>query len=203
MSLPSSAGGPVTQEVGFFERGAEAVAVWLADGLADGWATRPASWSALGDAVSELAPSVPLSRYALVPIDGGDWSLLLNNGPLGTDVGVLPSHAARELGSRAIRAVCVDDDDPGYPARVLEVYGPDGEAPLLRRRSIVAANDGGTWVFEAMGEPFGFEHLEDYGLRRKAQRLTCARLYEYLEALGVPFDAEPDWGRAVLVERAG
>ena len=57
----------------------------------------------------------------------------MNSTPLGTDVGVLPSYAARELKYRGIRAVRVDDDEPGYPARVLEVYGPRGEPPLAHR----------------------------------------------------------------------
>ena len=53
-----------------------------------------------------------------------EWTLILSNGPMGTDVGVLPSQAARELRARAIRAVCVADDSPAFAARILEVYGP-------------------------------------------------------------------------------
>ncbi|HST85720.1 MAG TPA: hypothetical protein VLL08_28535 [Kineosporiaceae bacterium] len=55
-----------------------------------------------------------MSRYVCVPVDS--WSVLLTNGPFGTDVGVLPSYAARELGCRAVRAVRVDDDEMAYPS---------------------------------------------------------------------------------------
>jgi hypothetical protein len=86
----------------------------------------------------------------------------------GTDVGMLPSQAARELGGRGIRAVRVDDDEPGFPARILEVYGPDGDGPLKSIRSIVAAHDGGEWIFETAGEPLKFERLDEYTRRRRS-----------------------------------
>lgn len=201
MILPSRAGGTVTHEVGYLEAKPEAVAAWLRDGLGSSWTIRSVAWDSLVGAAADLAPSVPVSRYAAVP--AGSWCLILSNGPQGTDVGLLPSQAARELGCRAIRAVCVEDDDPGYPARVLEVYGSDGDPPLSSRRSIVAANDGGRWVFEMTGEPFGFERAEAYARRRKADRFTCELLYEYLRALQVPIDVEPRWQNSVVVELAG
>jgi hypothetical protein len=94
----------------------------------------------------------------------------MNNGPLGTDVGVLPTYAARELKCRAIRAVRVDDDGPCYPARILEVYGPGGKPPLAVERTIAAANDGGRWVFETSGTPFAFEDEAAYTRTRKSSR---------------------------------
>jgi hypothetical protein len=146
-----------------------------------------------------LAPAPILSRYACIAIDG--WTLVLNNTPLGTDVGVLPSYAARELKCRAIRALRVDDDEPGYPARVLEVYGPDGEPPLALERSIATANDGGRWVFETSGKAFAFEDEEAYRRRSKASRFTGEMLHDYLLALGAPADSEPDWSTAVVIEQ--
>ena len=119
--LPSRAGGSVTQEVGYFEAAPSAVADRLRDGLGKPWIARNPGWGSLADAASDLAPAAPLNRYAAVPI--GSWTLILNNGPRGTDAWLLPSQAARELGCCAVRAVCVQDDDPGYPARILEVYG--------------------------------------------------------------------------------
>jgi len=199
MMLPSSGGGLVTQEVGFFEFEHEGLARWLHGGLGDGWSFRSTSWQSLGDAVGELAPAAPLDRYACV--DLGGWTLLLNNGPGGTDVGVLPVHAVRELGCRAVRAVCADGD-PGYAARILTVHGPGGEPPLAIERSIVAADDGGRWVFEVSGEPYPFEDLSKYQQRTKAKRFTCEMLHEYLRHLGIPADREPDWGTAVLVRQA-
>lgn len=200
MILPSRAAGPVTHEVGYLEHEAGDVAVWLQAGLGSSWEVRSVAWDSLERAAADLSPSVPLTRYAAVPV--GSWTLILSNGPQGTDVGLLPSQAARELECRAIRAVCVEDDEPGYPARVLEVFGPDGAPPLASLRSIIAANDGGRWVFEANGEPFHFERVEEYSRRRKTDRFTCELLYEYLRALRVPIDAEPEWGSSLVVELA-
>lgn len=198
MILPSSAAGAVTQEVGYIHAAAETVAPWLADGMS-GWRVRPVQWRSLADAAAVVGPSPDMTRNAVVPVDG--WSLLFRNGPGGNDVGVIPSLAARQLGCRALRAVCVRDDEDEYPARILEVFGPDGEPPLLARRSIVAANDGGKWVFETSGEPFEFEDLERYKRRRKSERFPPELLYEYLRELGVPFDVEPDWPQTLLLER--
>jgi hypothetical protein len=200
MTLPSRAGGPATHEVGFFACDHRRLAGWLIDGLGTGWITSAPEWKSLDDAVAVLAPMPDLSRYACVAIDG--WSVVLNNSPTGTDVGLLPSQAARELGCRAIRAVRVDDDESGYPARILEVYGTEGEPPLALERSIVAADDGGRWVFETSGTAFAFEDEEAYRRRTKASRFTGEMLQDYLLALGVPADAEPDWATAVVVEQS-
>lgn len=58
------------------------------------------------------------------------------------------------------------------------------------------------WVFETTGEPLAFERVEEYARRRKADRFTCQLLYEYLRALGVPIDTEPEWAGALIVELA-
>jgi hypothetical protein len=155
-------------------------------------------WQSLDGALPVLAPASDLSRYACLAVS--DWTVVLNNAPNGTDVGVLPSRAARDLNCRAIRAVCANDDEPGYPARILEVYGPDGEPPLAHERSIAAANDGGRWIFETSGKVFAFEDEEAYRRRTKSSRFTGEMLHAYLLALGVPADSEPDWATAVLIE---
>jgi hypothetical protein len=195
--LPSSAAGAVTQEVGYFEALPETFAPWLGDGMS-GWSLRPVQWNSLAEAAADLAVSPVMTRNAVVPV--ADWSVLLSNGPLGTDVGMVPSLAARELGCRALRAVCVGDDEATYPARILELFGPDGQPPLLTRRAIAAANDGGRWVFETSGEPFDFERLDPYTRRRKAERFPPELVYEYLRRLEVPIDTEPDWAGSWLIE---
>lgn len=197
MILPSCAHGPVTYEVGYLESETEAVAGWLKSGLGPCEMMSP-GWTSLAQAAASLAPSVPLSRYAAIPI--GAWTLILSNGPSGTDVGLLPSQAAREMGCRALRVVCVEDGEHRFPARVLEVFGPEGSPPLLFVRSIVAAKDGARWVFETSGEPLAFERVQEYKRRRKTDRFTCELLYEYLRALGVPLDTEPAWERSLIIE---
>lgn len=198
MIVPSSIGGKTTENVGFFHLPAERYAAWLT-GPSPGWsATVTRGSSGRDELLASLAPSRALSRYACVPMVD-EWTLLLNNGPLGTDVGVLPSRAAKVLGVRAMRAHCTAGTAI-YPARILEVFGPDGAPPLCYRRSIVAADDGGRWVFETSGRPFDFEEVERYGLRRKSDRFTADMLGRYLEALGVPVHSEPLWDRAIVID---
>jgi hypothetical protein len=156
-------------------------------------------WESIDDVLEALSPMPVLSRYACIALNG--WTLLMSNGPMGTDVGVLPSYAARELKCRGIRAVRVDDDESGYPARILEVYGPQGEPPLALERSVAAANDGGRWVFETSGTAFAFEDQAAYGKRAKSRRLTGEMLHDYLLALGVPVDSEPNWRTALLIKK--
>lgn len=199
MTLPSAAGGATTQQVGYFELESSDLAEWIARGFDVGWKTRPAGVDSIDEAVALLRPGPDVSRYVCVPV--GQWTALLSNGPLGTDVGVLPSYAARELGCRAVRVVSVDDTAT-YPARVLEVYGPQGTPPLAIERSIAAANDGGRWVFETTGTSYPFEDQSAYSRRAKASRFTTEMLYEYLLALGVPVDTNPDWANAISVERS-
>jgi hypothetical protein len=186
--------------VGFFAYDHRHLAEWLATGLDGSWIISTPEWKSLDDALQTLDPAPILSRYACIALDG--WTLVLNNSPSGTDVGVLPSYAARELNCRAIRAVRIDDDEPGYPARVLEVYGAEGEPPLALERSIVAANDGGHWVFETSGKAFAFEDQEAYLRPIKASRFTGEMLGDYLLALDVPADSEPQWATAVVIERS-
>jgi hypothetical protein len=164
---------------------ASELADWITRGFDDEWKSRAARLASVSEAVTLLSPSPAVTRYLCVPV--GQWTALLSNGPLGTDVGVLPSYAARELGCRALRVVSIDDSAT-YPAQMLEVYGPGGEPPLSLERSIVAADDGGRWVFETSGTPYPFEDQ--------------SMLHDYLRALGVPVDASPDWQRAVVVERS-
>lgn len=199
MKLPSDAGGAVTKQVGYFEVGSAVLADWIVNGFGAGWQGRPADVASMDEAVAILHPSPELDRYLCVPV--GQWTALLSNGPLGTDVGVLPSYAARELGCRAMRVVNVDDT-ASYPARGLEVYSPEGRPPLSIERSIVAANDGGSWVFETSGNAYPFEDESAYAKRAKASRFTTDMVYDYLRALGVPVDADPDWRSALTVERA-
>lgn len=198
MKLPSQIAGRTTQEVGFFDVDHEQLARWIqAEFGVKCTATSP-GWTSVADAGVALGGPGPVTRRACITI--GDWSLILTDGPRGTDVGGLPIHVAEAFSRRAIRAVCVDDDGPGYPGRILVVHGPDGEPPLNVERSIVAANDGGRWVFETSGTPYDFEDLAAYGHRLKKRRFTSEMLYDYLRHLGVPVDTEPDWSSTILLE---
>ncbi|MGL4299068.1 MAG: hypothetical protein ACRCW4_08295 [Candidatus Neomicrothrix subdominans] len=199
MTLPSMSGGATTAQVGYFEVPAEVLANWVVAGFDAGWSIRQAEVTSLEDLVAVLAPSVDVTRYVCLPF--GRWTAMLSNGPLGTDVGVLPSYAARELGCRAMRVVDFDNAAE-HPARVLEVYGPDGVPPLGIERSIVTANDGGRWVFETVGTAYAFEDQSAYARRTKSSRFTSEMVGDCLRELGVPVGQNPDWAEAILIERA-
>ncbi len=196
--LPSPVGGRATETVGYFAVECEVLADWLTESLGTAWNQHKSDFNGICEATPALRTSRELDRYLCIPMD--NWTALLSNGPLSTDVGVLPSHAARELGCRAMRAVCIEPPAK-YPARLLEVFGPGGDPALLIERSIAAANDGGRWIFETSGKPYAFESTSTYARRVKSARFTSEMLHDYLIALGVPLDAEPDWKNARLVAK--
>ena len=196
---PSRTDGPVTGEVGFAAASPADLADWWGSDMHD-WRQVEPRWPDGAAARDALAPQVPLTRYAFVPVTDG-WTLMLNNAPRGTDMTVLPSQAARALGCRTVRAFVGQHGDV-WPGCMLEVWGPDGDPILRSRRSIAALNDGGRWVFEVSGEPFDFEDQDAYERRRKADRFTPDMLADYLRHLDVPADTEPDWGAALLMQRS-
>jgi hypothetical protein len=196
--VPSLAGSLRTPEVGYFHAEADAVARWLSEGLGGEHAIQRLHASSADEIAALIRPGGPLTRRIAVPF--GAWTMMVTDGPNGTDLGMLPSLAARELRCTAVRAVCVVDGSEIYPARILEVFGPEGKPPLLSIRSIAAANDGGSWIFETNGEPLPFEDHQAYDAKRKSERFSPDLLLSYLAALGVPVDAEPDWERALAIQ---
>jgi hypothetical protein len=199
MILPSQLAPPTTDTAGYFRYRTEALADWLATALGPDWRRRRLSTDSLAEVVAHLAPQAPLSRYALLPV--GDWTVLLNDGPNGTDLGVLPMHAARDLGCSAVRAVAILRKPDRFPATIMEVYEPTAPAPLRCRRSIYAADDGGRWTFGEFGERFAFEEEDAYARRRVRDRFTPDMLERYLRALSVPVNDEPDTRAGVVVEK--
>lgn len=200
MILPSQLAPPTTESAGYFETSAAALAEWLVDGLGPPWTRRACPPGTLDQLVSFVEPRVPLSRYLLLP--NGAWTVVLNNGPTGTDLGVLPWQATRDLGCRSIRATAAAPGPNRYPGTILELYDPGaGEEALFCRRTIVAANDGGRWTFSETGERFAFEDPAAYRRRLVRDRFTPQLLAHHLAELGVPADEKPDTGSAILVEQ--
>jgi hypothetical protein len=200
MILPSQLSSPATETAGYFETSAPVFAEWLAGALGLPWRARGWAGGSLAEAVELVRPHVPLRRYLLLPVSGG-WTVLLNDGPLGTDVGVLPMHAARELHCRSVRAVAAAHRDK-FPATIMEVYDPAAvDDPMLCRRAIYAVDDGGRWEFGESGERFEFEDVDAYRRRRVRDRFTPELLERYLIELGVPVNESPDVGAAVVVEK--
>lgn len=198
--LPSSMCGPTTETVGFFACDVGTLAAWLTEALGSGWNSRSSSFESLQDLCESLRPGGDLRRHALIRLEGG-WTAVLTDGPTGTDVGMLPSLAARELGVVALRATSTGPSTHGFHGTILEVFDPEAEDQLRCRRSIAAADDGGRWIFEQFGSPFEFERVSAYSLRRVRDRFTAEMLSDYLSALGVPAISQRWPGALVMVEK--
>ena len=194
MILPSQLAAPTTESVGYFEISSTALADWLIAGLGSAWTRRPYPAGTVHELVLAIKPQTLLTRYLLVR--NGRWTVLLNNAPIGTDLGCLSWQATRDLACRSVRAGT-------YPATILEVYDPGAaHDPLFCRRAIRFANDGGKWVFLEHGERFAFEDHAAYRRRSIRARFTPEALDRYLRALGVPADQEPQTALAILVEKS-
>lgn len=198
--LPSPTCGATTETVGLFNCSVGVLANWLDAGLGGDWGTRLVPFKSMAELCCFLAPGHSQERHVLIPWE--EWTAVLTDGPLGTDVGMLPSLAARELACAALRAVAVDPKSERLGAVILEVFDPAaGGEPLRCRRSISVADDGGRWVFGQFGTPYRFEDLSAYGRRRIRDRFTPPMLCEYLRALGVPLDVDLRLEESHVVER--
>lgn len=200
MSLPSSIAGSTTETIGLFRCDANQLAAWLVTMLGEKWSLRPGGWDSIEALGAFLDPRGPKSRYVLLP--WGGWTVMLTDGPLGTDPGLFPSRAASRYGCTAIRATAAEPSPDRFGAVILEVFDPSSTDGLARcRRAIAAADDGGRWVFIDEGTPFDFEDLSAYGRRRIRDRFTPAMLRGYLHELGVPVDHDIDLANAQVIER--
>ncbi len=196
--LPDDRWGELSESVGYFECDAVTLARWVAEGLGHPWRAVPCPWRTEEQLLQALQPRLQVTHYICAPA-GQDWSLMLNDAVLGTDVGLFPSYAARELEIQALRAVWGHGI---YPARIIEMFGPQGRPPLKALRSIAAANDGGRWVFETSGDVLPFEDTSTYERPRRPDRFPGEALHAFLRAIGIPeverIDLEASW----IVERS-
>lgn len=177
------------ETVGYFHAPTGLFADWLLGELMvgkSGWVRRELTSPNSEVLVESLLPlaDVGVSRYLLLSSES--WTAVVNNGRLGTDLGMIPSLAARKLKCRAIRVTAIEDRPDRYGATILEVYDPEAGLPLRCRRTISVANDGAKWSFDQSGEPFEFEDKDAYSHRRIRDRFTKPLLHRYVRALGVP-----------------
>jgi len=201
---------PVTSDLGLIHASVErTVAELIAwHELLDIRYSRRDVGSSFKGALESLPPlSAEMRRRVFVPTACG-WTTCFQSGIQGSDPGPAMSVLAQRLGVLSMR-VCSTPLGAAWPATVWEVYAPEhlgGTAPLYRRRTVFASNDGGRWVFGQSGEPYPFEDRESYARSRKRDRFTREQLAAYLEHFGLrPFSDDfyvvaPD-RPAVLLER--
>lgn len=200
--LPNSARGRLSETAGFFHVPAERLASWLVAALGEGWSLQTIGSGTVSESIEHLQPfgQAPLRKYLLLESDG--WTVVFSDGPLGTDVGVLPSRAARDLGVRAVRATAVDPGSSSSYASVFEVFDDESTDAQLCLRTVYAVDDGGRWRFGELGERFSFEDSEQLAKRRVRDRLGPEAIRGYLEALGAPAVSLDSEVVAHLVERS-
>jgi hypothetical protein len=190
--LPSSSDGRPFETVGWFHLGAGEVRDWLLGS----WSQRASEVDVTFDQLRELTAVSPrLRRRVLVPVD--DWTLLLTDGPLGTDPAGMPALIAQQLRVTTVRAVCSPNGSGRSGGRVLEVFGAQGPNS---ERHVYAMKDGSRWKFGEFGTPFDFECVEDYSKVRIADRFTEDHLFRYLDALGVPRTTSVQLEKVIVVE---
>ncbi len=192
IELPSSELGRTFETVGWFHSSADTVADWLTGRW--GLARRKCATDFNGlEALLEKSPI--LRRRVLLP--AGDWTAMLTDGPLGTDLGGLPSVFAREFGLTAVRAVCSPDGLGRSGARIFAAFGVSGASS---ERHVFVAKDGGKWKFGQFGVPFTFEDTIAYGDVIVPNRLTESSVHRYLKALGIPLAADIQLDDLIAVE---
>ena len=112
---------------------------------------------------------------------------MFTDGPAGTDLGLIPSRAARDLGvDITIRAVVATDESDSFPGCQFEVHSADSVDAQRFRRAVYAVSDNGKWTFGDFGDPFDFERISTYSNRKVRDRLTPQMIRDYVAALGAP-----------------
>ena len=159
--------------------------------------------------ITSLLPlTAPIAtRFVFIPT-ASSWSGYFDNSRTGTNSATTMPVLAERLGCEAIRVVMVPpppSPQPGsagfrYEATILECYDARGAT----HRSVYTANDGGKWKFGQSGEPYPFEEVEAYSVKRVSNRFTPEMLGRYLGHLGVrPFDENWYLSPAWKVQKTG
>lgn len=172
-----------------------------------------------GDLRAALHSLLPLNaieaRRCLFVPTASAWTAFFENRTTGTDASSSMSVLSRLLRCRAVRVVAIPDGREShgkksrgrYGALILEVFDPSSGDPRNLSRSIVLANDGGRWIFEASGVKLPFEDDRRYDAPKVWDRLTLKDVSRYLDALGVraldPSFYLPEGAQAFLVEKQG
>lgn len=132
---------------------------------------------------SLLEPFVcPRSTKRLLLSTNTGWTVLFDNGSLGTDAGqafVL----ATKLKCRTVRIVAANDTMKSKKSNAAAAYGAvifEVFNDTVRERPIYCANDGGRWVFGQSGKPFDFECIDSYSRKPISARFTLSLLRDYL-----------------------
>jgi len=159
-----------------------------------------------------LTAPVPTRELFLQLGDG--WTAFFDNFKLGSDPAGKVAVLSGRLQTTGLRLTIVSDTlgahvlgqkKGTYGATIFEAF----EGSRHARRSIACANDGGRWVFEQAGSPYGFEDLACYERKRISDRFPPELLERYAREFGadafsdVAYLDQNRQAHGVLFERIG
>jgi hypothetical protein len=211
-ALLSGAYVPITFSVGFIEQRIDVV-----QAVFEEWTRRNyrvvETFPVAGDlsqALSQLQPlTVPPRRELLLSTDS-QWTAYFDNGTNGPDPRTPVVYLTQQLRCRGLIATNVPHtlttETRGvrgtYGCVAFELFASAPREFLNYERSISAANDGGQWRFDANGVVQPFEEVDQYSVRRIADRFTPDMLERYCESLGVRLNEDGFYsgsGRLVVI----
>ncbi len=192
---------PITQAIGFVEAPIASVIdadrVWRR-GIGK-YPIRPLV-GGLADALSSLLPLTgPQSRYIWVATTNGSWTAYFDNSRNGSDPWSPIRYLARTMRCRGIAILWAPQTRKSYGGTRFDLYSQrPADAPNIR--TVSAINDGGRWVWTAIGQAQPFEETDAYLAKRVRDRLSPEMLDRYCQALGIrPFDLRYYNGQGLLV----
>lgn len=134
--------------------------------------------------------------------DCGDWTGYLNNQIDGGDPSAAAPYLSSALGVDLIVAIHAPRHSPGHESTQMWVLGPQGEPPLMYRRTIAADCADGRWSWHESGDPLPFEDPDRYTARRVRDRFDRPTLLSYLRANGIDADSRSFWGQGLVVTQS-
>ncbi|MBQ0892680.1 hypothetical protein KBX37_06105 [Micromonospora sp. U56] len=197
---------PVGWSAGWIEAPKDEVETALAD-----W--READQSNPSDlTVEPLTDCWPECLQQLLPLEapwttellvehGGRWTCYLNNDLNGGDAFPVVGRFAAHMSWRGVISVHQPRTPVGHASTQLQLFGPQGEPPLMYVRTIAAQAEDGRRSWHESGRPQWFEHVERYSRRLKRDRLDRQLLVEYLLALGIDVDNDAAYGASTLIRQ--
>ncbi|MCK4801974.1 MAG: hypothetical protein KAS84_08275 [Anaerolineales bacterium] len=169
-----------------------------------------------GDLETVLRSLLPLQRsnsdkFLLIPTSS-DWTAVCDNGYRGTYSSTF-GYLAKRLNCLALWIVArphtvktIGFNRFGRQgALIFELYGPKQTEWLNLIRQVRLEYTLGKWEFSEFGEPFPFEHIEEYQAKKAEDKFSFKTFYHYLRELDLnPFSVEfylpPDSSSAHLIQ---
>jgi len=158
----------------------------------------------------KLPPLCQIPCRELLVSTGSNWTAYFDNGRQGGDPGSPVPVLAERTEARSLTVSCIENTLGGaygteqgtYGSIQFCITGLIAKSDQTKYRNIACMNDGGKWIFEALGMPQPFEQPEKYKARKIRDRFTAEMLEDYCKALGIRLFDESFYGpQGVLVAR--